>query len=167
MKKTRIYLVGFMGAGKTTIGRLLADKLGWRFVDLDKEIEKYERRTITAMFSESGEPHFRNVERECLRIVSSMERAVIALGGGAYVDPQNRALAGKTGLTVWLKVSFPQVLDRVKIDGTRPKFASRSQAEDLLKSRAPAYAQAEFHISTDLGTPQSVVDEIMGVIGRL
>lgn len=164
MEYGRVYLIGFMGAGKTTVGRQLAKKLRWQFFDLDQEIEKREKRRISEIFRDSGEPHFRELERRHLTELSSVERAVIALGGGAYLDPQNRELAGKTGLTIWLKVSFAKVADRVKIDGTRPKFADKDHAERLYQSREPFYANAKIHISTDGESPESVVNKILGVI---
>ena len=166
MEFARIYLIGFMGAGKTTVGRLLAKNLGWKFIDLDKEIERRENRSITGIFRENGETHFRNLERKYLQELVSTERTVIAFGGGTFIDPQNRALAEKTGLTVWLKVSFAKVADRVKIDGTRPKFGDRHQAERLYQTRQPYYAFAKIHISTDEGTPESVAKEIMGAIPK-
>jgi shikimate kinase len=166
MEYRRVYLIGFMGAGKTTVGRQLAKKLRWKFFDLDQEIEKLEKKRISEIFRESGEPHFRELERRHLKELSSVERAVIALGGGAFLDPQNRELAEKTGLTIWLKVSFAKVADRVKIDGTRPKFADKDQAERLYRSREPFYANAKIHISADAGSPEAVVNEIMGVIQK-
>ncbi len=167
MRYSRVYLIGFMGAGKTTIGRQLATKLGWKFIDLDREIEQRERRPVTEIFRESGEPYFRSLEQQHLKELSSSKRAVIALGGGAYVDPVNRAVADDSGLTVWLKVSFNKLADRVKMDGTRPKFENRDEAERLYKTREPYYALAKLHISTDEGTPDTVADEIIGVIKKL
>ena len=90
--------------------------------------------------------------------------AVIALGGGAFIDSGNRDLAEKTGLTIWLKVSFAKLAGRVKIDGTRPKFSDPAQAERLHQMREPFYALAKVHILTDNGTPESVAEEIMGVV---
>src|SRR5438093_89673 len=119
MQPSRVYLIGFMGAGKTSVGRLLAKKLGWKFIDLDKEIEQKEKRPIAEIFREQGEPHFRILENKYLKQISTAKRAVIALGGGAYVDAQNRQVADSSGLTIWLKVSFAKVADRVKMDGTR------------------------------------------------
>jgi len=153
-----------MGAGKSTVGRRLAKKLGWKFIDLDEEIERREHRPISEIFRQHGEPHFRNLERLCLQKMSASPKAVIALGGGAFMDPGNRDLAEKTGLTVWLKVSFAKLAARVKIDGTRPKFADKDQAERLYQTREPYYALAKVHISTDDGTPESVADEIVGVV---
>jgi shikimate kinase len=166
MRYSRVYLIGFMGAGKTTIGRQLAAKLGWRFIDLDREIEQREHRQVAEIFRESGEPHFRSLETQYLKEVSTSNRAVIALGGGTYTIPENRAVADDTGLTVWLKVSFTKVADRVKMDGTRPKFENPEEAERLYRSREPSYALARVHVSADEGTPDSVADEIIGVIKR-
>jgi shikimate kinase len=162
----RIYLVGFMGAGKTTVGRHLAKKLGWKFIDLDEEIERRERRAISDIFKNEGEPHFRKLETACLQDLSNSSRAVISLGGGAFISPENRALAEKTGLTVWLKVSFAKIAGRVKIDGTRPNFMDQEKAQRLYQAREPDYALAKVHVSTDDGTPDSVADEIIGVLRR-
>jgi shikimate kinase len=156
-----------MGAGKSTVGRRLAKKLGWKFIDLDTEIERREGRSIAEIFREKGEPYFRDLERSCLKDLSSSRKSIIALGGGAYMDPENRDVAEKTGLTVWLKVSFSKLVHRVKIDGTRPKFVDQAQAERLYQIREPLYALAKVHVSTDDGTPESAVDEIMGVLRKL
>jgi shikimate kinase len=156
-----------MGAGKSTVGRRLAKKLGWKFIDLDAEIERREGRAIAEIFRENGEAYFRNIERLCLKDVSSSRKSVIALGGGAYMDAENRDVAEKTGLTVWLKVSFSKLVHRVKIDGTRPKFVDQAQAERLYQSREPFYALAKVHVSTDDGSPESAVDKIMGVFRKL
>jgi len=154
-----------MGAGKSTVGRRLAKKLGWKFIDLDEEIERREHCPVAEIFRQKGEPHFRDLERVCLKeLSSSASKTVIALGGGAFIDSQNRVLAETTGLTVWLKVSFAKLACRVKIDGTRPNFADKEQAERLYQTREPFYAMAKVHISTDEGTPESVADEIMGMV---
>jgi shikimate kinase len=155
-----------MGAGKTTVGRHLAKKLGWKFIDLDEEIERREGRAIADIFRDDGEPHFRNLERQYLQALSSSSKAVIALGGGAFINSENRELAERTGLTVWLKVSFTRIAGRVKIDGTRPKFMDQEKAEQLYHAREPHYALAKLHIATDEGTPDSVADEIIGVLRK-
>lgn len=153
-----------MGAGKTTVGRRLARKLRWKFIDLDEEIERRDGRPIATIFREGGEPHFRSLERLCLKDVSAYSKTVIALGGGTFIDPGNRELAEATGLTVWLKVSFANLAARVKIDGTRPKFADKAQAQDLYETREPFYALAKVHVRTDDGTPETAVNQIIGVI---
>jgi shikimate kinase len=166
VEHSRIYLVGFMGAGKTTIGRLLASRLGWTFLDLDEEIERREGRSIAEIFSRDGEPCFRDLERACLKDVSTLQRAVIALGGGAFIDPENRKIAEETGLTVWLKVSFDALEHRVRMDGTRPKFTDKAQAARLYQMRQPFYAFARIHVSTDAAGPESAVDEILGALRK-
>jgi shikimate kinase len=156
-----------MGAGKSSVGRCLARKLGWKFLDLDEEIERREGRQIAEIFRQDGEPRFRDLERLCLKDISSSNKTVIALGGGAFIDPENRELADKTGLTVWLKVSFSRLVDRVRIDGTRPKFVDRTKAKQLYETREPFYELAKVHVSTDDGTPDSAADEIIGVFRKL
>jgi shikimate kinase len=155
-----------MGAGKTTIGRQLSNKLGWNFIDLDEEIERSEHRAVAEIFRDQGEPHFRQLERAHLKRVSSFENTVVALGGGAFLAAENREIAETTGLTVWLKASFAKVAGRVKIDGTRPNFADREQAEALYQKREPYYALAKVHVSTDDGTPEAIADEIIGVLRK-
>lgn len=143
-----------MGAGKTTVGRLLGKALGWRFIDLDEQIEAGEKLQIPEIFRVHGEPYFREIERKYLQQLPSSQPSVVALGGGAFIDSDNRAFIDKTGVTVWLKVSFTKVADRVKIDGTRPKFTDREQAERLFQSREPYYALANVHVATDDGSPR-------------
>src|SRR6516164_5589626 len=122
-----------MGAGKTTVGRRLAKKLGWKFIDLDEEIERREGRLIADIFKQEGESHFRDLERSCLKDLSAARKTVIALGGGAFIDPSSQELAESSGLTVWLKVSFAKIADRVKIDGSRPNFMDRRRQNACIR----------------------------------
>jgi shikimate kinase len=167
MNAALIYLIGFLGSGKTTAGRLLARKLGWGFIDLDQEIERGEGQSIAEIFRSQGELHFRSIEHKYLETVSLLSQKVVALGGGTFVDAGNRALAEKTGLTVWLKVSFARVVHRVTMDGTRPMFTNREQAERLYLTREPLYSHAAVHITTDDKSPEVVADEILGAIKKL
>jgi len=155
-----------MGAGKTTVGRQLAKKLGWKFIDLDEEVEKREGRRVADIFKQDGERHFRDLERLCLKELSSSPKSVIALGGGAFMDPENRKMTEKTGLTVWLKVPFAKIAARVKIDGTRPNFMDQEKAERLYQARESHYALAKVHVSTDEGSPDSIAEEIIGVLRK-
>jgi len=155
-----------MGAGKTTVGRRLAKKLGWKFIDLDEEIERRDGRLVADIFKQEGESRFRDLERSCLKDLSSSRKTVIALGGGAFIDPGNQELAESSGLTVWLKVSFTKMAGRVKIDGSRPNFTDTEKAERLYQGREPHYARARLHVSTDDGSPDSIVEEIIGVLRK-
>src|SRR5262245_17838885 len=122
-----------MGAGKSSVGRELARLIGVEFMDLDHEIERTERRSIREIFEEFGEPRFRQIEREALeRTARRHTGAVIALGGGAYVTEENRAIADSSGVVVWLKVSFENAQARVKMDASRPLSQDREKAGRLL-----------------------------------
>src|SRR5213076_1893038 len=100
----KIYLVGFMTAGKTTVARALGARLGWRAEDVDELIEARERKPIAEIFSRHGEPYFRNVEREILRLLLPIRHAVVATGGGTFMDPENRLTINRDGLSIWLDV---------------------------------------------------------------
>jgi shikimate kinase len=167
MAPERIYLVGFMGAGKSSVGRALSKRLGWMLIDLDSEIERSQKMTVQEIFRQFGEPRFRELERKHLERVSTQRNVVIALGGGAYVDSQNRAIADSTGLTLWLQAAFPRIIQRVKLDGSRPLFEDNDRARRLYDERQPSYAQAQFHVSTDDRTPDAVASEIEVILGQV
>jgi shikimate kinase len=160
MTVERVYLVGFMGAGKTSVGRALAAHLGWSFVDLDAEIERSQKMAIHDIFSKSGEAHFRRLEQQHLKRLSSRPRVVIALGGGATVDPANRLVMDSTGVTVWLNVAFETAARRVSMDGTRPLFKDREHAERLFESRLPIYKLARIHVLADNRPPAVIAGEV-------
>ena len=167
MDVKRIYLVGFMGAGKSSVGRALSRRLGWRLIDLDAEIERSEKLTVQEIFQRLGEPRFRQLERQHLENAAGRQNVVIALGGGAYVNAENRALIDSTGISVWLKVEFPNILKRVKIDGTRPLFGDNDRAERLYQERLPSYSQAGLHVITDDRSSDAVAVEIAELVARM
>ena len=123
MKTDKIYLVGFMGAGKSTIARELAKRLDWRVEDVDEWIERRERRDIPSIFRQQGEPYFRTLEREALIELLSLRGTVVATGGGTFADPGNRELMLRDGLVIWLDVPLATVLERAPADGRRPLAA--------------------------------------------
>jgi shikimate kinase len=150
-----------MGAGKSTVGRELSLKLQCPFVDLDAEIENAEGIAVRDIFARLGEARFRQVEREHLKRISETPMAVVALGGGAYVDPENRKLVDDSGVAVWLDASFSAIRDRVRPDGTRPLLADLEQARRLYSERLPSYKLARLHVLTDNRLPDAIAQEIV------
>jgi len=160
-----LYLVGFMASGKTTVGRSLAGELGWSFTDIDSEIEAQEGQTITKIFFERGEAAFRELELEMIgRRVSRIEAGnpcVVALGGGAFVQPKNWELIANNGVTVWLDCSLEMVCNRLGEDRTRPLAANRSSLAQLFDDRRPLYARADFRIEVDTDDVSATVHKIL------
>jgi len=160
MTPERIYLIGFMGAGKSSVGRELAAKLGYAFVDLDTEIERSQKMPVQEIFRQWGEAKFRKLESEFLKQLSERPRVVIALGGGATIDSENQRVVDATGVTVWLRVAFETAASRVATDGTRPLFKDKAQARRLYESRLTNYELARIHVVADIGTPLQIAAEI-------
>lgn len=159
-KDAPIFLVGFMGAGKTTVGRTLAEHLGYDFFDLDELIEAQAAKSVQAIFAELGEAEFRRLEHEAIRACSNRSRAVIALGGGAYVPDRNRTLLRTIGRTVWLDCPLDVCLRRVSGDRSRPLLGGEDEMRQLLEERRPAYAQADYVVETGELPPEKLVIEI-------
>jgi shikimate kinase len=160
----RIVLVGFMGSGKSSVGRLLARRLGYRFEDLDQRIEARAGRSIAAIFREDGEEAFRAMEGEEARAVSTLTDRVVAAGGGAFARPRTRALLQQGALTVWLRCDIETILARVSADGSRPLAGNRDIMRALLAQREPSYRMADVAVDTTTGTPRQAVDRILGLI---
>lgn len=160
-----IYLVGFMASGKTTVGRLLADELGWSFADLDQDIEGTESASIAQIFDTRGEAEFRTVEKEAVRRrVGEVERGkpmVIALGGGSFTDEASQALLRENGVTIWLDCSFPRVCARVEGSSHRPLARDPEKFQQLYEQRQTAYSRAEYRIEVDTDDPAVIVDAIL------
>jgi len=159
VKADKLYLVGFMGAGKTTVARAIGKHTGWRVEDIDQRIESREHRTVASIFSQQGEPYFRQLERLALGELLPLRHVVIATGGGTFVEPDNRALMLADGAVAWLELSLAQVIERVPADGRRPLASDRVQMEQLFARRQLAYAQA--HVRVDASRP------VPEVVGRL
>ena len=166
MTTDKIYLVGFMAAGKTTVARSLAARLSWRAEDIDELIEARERRTVADIFSRHGEPYFRGVEREILRLLLPLRHAVIATGGGTFMDPENRAAMNLDGLSIWLDVPLDELILRLPADGRRPLAADRAQLERLYATRQEAYAFAHRRIDARNASPDAIAERIMDELGR-
>ena len=160
-----IYLVGFMGAGKTTVGRLLADRLGWNFVDLDQEIEAETQQPIAEIFDQRGEAEFRRLEREALRrrvqAIECGRPTVMAVGGGAFAQPDNCALLQDNGVTIWLDASLELVRERVSRAAHRPLARDPQAFARLFETRRNAYARADVRIPVAADDPDPVVQRIL------
>lgn len=160
-----LYLVGFMAAGKTTVGRALADELGWPFADIDSEIETSQGQTIAQIFSERGEEAFRHLETQAIRRrVSRIEAGlpcVIALGGGAFAQPRNWELIQNNGVTVWLDCAIEMIRRRLGDDTTRPLAADREGLAKLFEDRRTLYSRADFRIEVDCDDVAQIVGKIL------
>ena len=167
MPVDKIYLVGFMAAGKSTVARALSSRLGWRAEDVDELIEARERRTIAEIFSRMGEPYFRGVEREILKLLLPMRHVVVATGGGTFMDAENRAAMNLDGVSVWLDVPFELLLARLPADGRRPLASDRVQMERLFATRQAAYAQARLRIDAGMAPAEEIAEQIVDRIATM
>jgi len=164
VRTDKIYLVGFMGAGKSTVARALGNRLGWRVEDVDDLIEAREHRSVPAIFASDGEAYFRRIEREVLAGLLPLRDIVVATGGGTFADPENRAALLATGAVAWLDVPVSHALARIPADGRRPLAADRGRVEQLYLHRLPSYQQA--HVRIDATRPvDEVVERLLEWIG--
>jgi shikimate kinase len=164
----RIVLTGFMGAGKSTVGRLLAAQLQWRFIDVDDEIEAAFNATIAQLFQQKGEPWFREQEHETIHELISQDSIVLGLGGGAIEDPRTRDIllsAGGTTL-VHLQATLETVLTRCQgTETVRPVLADRSDLEARYQRRLPLYNQAHHTLAVDHLTPEETARSLQQILG--
>ena len=165
MKADKVYLVGFMGAGKSTVARALGRRLHWQVEDIDERVEKRERRDVATIFRQEGEPYFRAVERQELIALLSARGTVVATGGGTIVDPVTREMMLRDGAVVWLDAPFATILDRVPLDGRRPLAADRLEMESLYNQRLMAYGQAHLRVDAGRGSVEDLVDQIVDWLG--
>jgi shikimate kinase len=155
-----------MGSGKSSIGRILARRLGYRFEDMDARIERRVGRKIASIFRDAGEEAFRELELEEARALSSLSRRVVATGGGAFARPDTRTILQAGAVTVWLRCDLDTMLARVPADGSRPLAGNRDIMRALLAEREPSYFMADVAVDASAGTPREVADRIVGLIER-
>jgi len=163
----KIYLVGFMGSGKSTIARALASRLRWQSEDIDDLIERRERRTIADIFAKQGEPYFRSVERDILRLIQPIRHVVVATGGGTFADADNRTLINMDGVSVWIDLPLADLLHRIPLDGRRPLAASRADLERLYAARADTYRLAHLRVGGARSSVTAITDRILEALNQL
>jgi shikimate kinase len=165
-RAAKIYLVGFMGAGKTTLGRLLAGRLAWPFEDLDDGIERAERAQIATIFAEKGEAYFRQLERRALmELASAPGRAIIAGGGGTFCAPENRAVMQQTGITVWIDQPFECIWGRRdRLTKARPLMGGEKELRALYEKREPVYALATLHLPVADREPDASLEALLRLL---
>lgn len=159
----RVFLTGFMGSGKTTVGRLLSDRLELPFIDLDSEIELRAGMSVKEIFERGGEALFRRLEQETLATAVARPEAVIATGGGTVTVERNLRLLDEGGVSVWIDPPFSIISQRIGALGKedRPLFQTEAQALELYRQRLPAYRRADFRLEVDPGeAPEEVAARI-------
>ena len=161
-----VILIGFMGTGKSSTGKMLASRLGCAFIDMDEKIEEEAGMPIPEIFAKFGEEHFRQLEHDLAVRLAGRRNAVISTGGGTVKNPANMAALKESGTIVCLKASVDAVLERTQARGTRPvldgadKGDRRAAVEKLLQERAALYEQADFAVDTSNLSPLQVVENI-------
>ena len=164
MNHSNIVLVGFMGTGKSAVGKLLAERLASRFVDMDELIETRAGKPISSIFAEDGEPRFRAMEREQARELAQQSNLVVATGGGVVLNPDNIRDFSRSGLVVCLSAAPEEILRRVGNSSHRPLLNQPDPAaaiRDLLAKRQPLYAAIPFQVNTTGLTVAEVADVVM------
>lgn len=162
-----IVLVGLMGAGKTTVGRRLAAVLGLPFVDADEEIERAAGLPVSEIFERHGEPEFRRGERRVIERLLQGPPHVLATGGGAFMDPDTRALVREKGISIWLRADIDVLMRRVEKRDTRPLLRGdnpRAVMERLIAERYPVYAEADVTVESNNGPHGAAVVQVLAAL---
>jgi shikimate kinase len=170
MSQRCVTLVGPMGSGKTSVGRELAEALGYKFLDTDDLIVKRAGKRITEIFAEHGEAYFRQLESEVIAGLAGSESLVIASGGGAPIDPQNRHVFRSLGLMVYLRATPRELYQRIKNDKGRPLLLQaedpKAEIKKLIAEREPFYKEADIVIDTEVLSVAEVVDALIDELAK-
>ena len=165
-----IVLIGFMGTGKSSVGRILARRMKREFVDLDRYLEQREKRKIREIFEKEGEPYFRAIEKEAVNYWSRKENLVITTGGGAMLDPENRSALKQNGYLVALLATPETLYQRLKNSKNRPLLSHhedlRGEIAKLLEKRKPCYEKSDFYFQTDGKNASEVARLVLNVLGK-
>lgn len=162
-----VILVGLMGAGKTRVGRRLAERLHLPFMDTDHEIENETGKTIAELFAQIGEPAFREGERRLIARLMNHSASIIATGGGAFIDPRTRAAMLEQGLVVWLRADLDTLVARTGRNNKRPLLQGVDRAEklsELMTVRYPIYAEAHLTVDSHHGPVEQTVDAVIAAL---
>jgi len=168
-----LVLIGYRATGKTTLARLLAEQLGWEWIDADVEIERRAGKSIARIFAEDGEPAFRDLEAEVIADLCRRRQLVLAAGGGAPMRPESRRAMRASGKVVWLKALPETILARMSADATtagrRPDLTDKGGLEEILQllaRREPVYRQsAHLEVDTEGKSPETIAAEILASCG--
>ncbi len=162
-----LYIVGFMASGKTTLGQMLAEHIGWNFADLDADIERHAQKPIPQIFETEGEAEFRRIEHDLMRrrvrAIECGKPMVLALGGGAFVQPENYALVENNGVTLWLDCPLELVESRIRQSNNRPLARNLSQVRSLYRERREAYALADFRVDACSENPEQNLAAVLAL----
>lgn len=160
-----LVLTGFMGTGKSTVGRLIAKKLGYRFIDIDSKIEKDQNMSVSEIFEKYGEEHFRQLEKDTILGVSSLKNTVIATGGGAVMQKENIKNLRSNGIIVLLKTNPDTIYQRIAASEKRPLALGKSaqQIRDQLKERERFYADNDFEYEIEGKSPMQICSDIINI----
>lgn len=167
MSTDKIYLVGFMASGKSTVARQLSQRLHWRTEDIDDLIETREKHTIADIFAKRGEPYFRAVERDTLKLLLPIRQLIVATGGGTFADADNRAVMMMDGTVVWIDLPLSELIPRIPLDGRRPLAADRAALERLYAARVDTYRLAHLRVNASRVSPGVVADRILEALAQL
>jgi shikimate kinase len=177
MRKDLIFLIGFMTAGKSTIGKILANTIGWNFIDLDVEIERIEKKSVIKIFKENGEEYFRNLETKTLNNFINESNLVISLGGGTVEHPENLELIINNGIVIYLEISPQEAFRRLKFKRNRPVLYNDSDEEvsdeelierinNIFERRVHIYNKAHIKLNTDRTRVGKTVDMLVRILKR-
>lgn len=162
-----IYLVGFMGTGKTTVGKLLSQTLKRRFVEMDDMIEEREGVKIADIFSKKGESYFRKAEKNLLKEIAQQNNLIISCGGGIVIDEENIRIIKSTGIMICLEADAGTIYERIKQYSHRPLInvpSPQKEIEELIRKRTPFYRKAHFFIDTARFAPTEAVERIVDIL---
>ena len=168
--KRSVVVIGLMGAGKSTIGKRLAQMLGLAFIDADAEIESVSRMSIPELFEAYGEPEFRDLERRVIKRILRTGPRVLATGGGAFMNESTRRTIAKAGVSVWLKADLDVLMERVARKGNRPLLKTanpRATMQELIDRRYPVYAQADVTVQSREEKKDVMALEVIEALAKL